>query len=108
MFDIFNVAENDLGGIILVEITKHIRFIENGLVTEADELGKPTFSPSAQSRMATQSAPDWEKNAMEPEPGCPAAKEAFTPALVFIMPRQLGPSSAISFFSQISRIFCSR
>jgi hypothetical protein len=55
----------------------------------------PMFSLRAQSRMATHRAPDWEKNAILPSPGCPAAKEALTWLGVLIIPRQLGPMSAM-------------
>ena len=78
------------------------------LLPRDTNLEKPMFAPSAQSRMATHSAPLCEKKAMEPGLGWPAAKDAFTPAEGFIIPRQLGPSSAILFALHSSMIRCSR
>ena len=56
-------------------------------------LEKPTLFPMAQSRMAVQSAPDWEKKPISPTGGMPAAKVAFRRLLVSMIPRQLGPTT---------------
>ena len=52
----------------------------------------PICLDMAQSRMAVQSAPDWEMTEMTPSRGVWPANEAFMPLWVLISPRQLGPS----------------
>ena len=81
---------------------------ESALFPRLMNLEKPTSLPMAQSRMAVQRAPDWEKNPISPTGGIPAAKVAFRQLLVSITPRQFGPTTRIpSSRTRVRRAFSS-
>ena len=53
---------------------------------------KPTWCGSAQSRIAVQSAPDWETSARSPGMATPLQKVMFSPRRGRNIPRQFGPT----------------
>ena len=65
----------------------------SALLPMLTSLEKPTASERAQSTSEVQIAPDWLMTPILPFGGILRAKVAFSGRAVFIMPRQLGPSS---------------
>src|SRR3972149_1551613 len=62
----------------------------SALLPREMNLEKPTLFPTAQSRMAVHRAPDWEKKAISPLGGIPAANDALSMEPVSMRPRQFG------------------
>ena len=82
--------------------------VMSALLPMLTTLARPRLRAAARSRMAVQSAPDWEKTEMPPALGILPAKEAFRAQAVLINPRQLGPSSRTRRLAQMATICRSR
>ena len=63
----FHVQHDDLRVRIVCEHGQHVRFVDIGLIAEADDLRKAEALSRAQSTMAAANAPEWE---MKPMPPC--------------------------------------
>ena len=106
---VLDVAEDDLGLLVIVEVAEHVRLVEHGLVAQGDELGKadvltqgPVQNGHTQ-RTGLRKERQWNRaRADRPR----RMRSPLRP--VFIMPRQLGPSRAIPDRSHSSMISCSR